>query len=276
MAISSFFFDAVLNDGVYDRVYNSGDFSNYLNLIVGSGVFPTPSTNLQVRAATPNAMSVVVGAGSGWIDGHKMISDSDATLSVDASDSVLNRIDYVIMYLDMTGRTMGLSVKKGSLAATPSEPTLTRNSSRKEYALAKIYVDHGITAITSAKIEDVRMSSSRCGYVQGLIQQVSTETMWQQQQAEFDQWFADVQQQLVTGIQFKKLEYILPSATGSQFVITDYIPTYSYVYDILEVYINGLHLTGGEYTKSGATITLTTPLTSSSTIDFIVYKSVSE
>ena len=65
MAVNSYFFNAVLNDGVYDRIYNAEDVTSYLANIVGNGVFPNPSTQLQVRAGT--GMQVIVGAGSGWI-----------------------------------------------------------------------------------------------------------------------------------------------------------------------------------------------------------------
>ena len=84
MAISSYFFNAIESGGVYDRVYNAEDFSNYLDLLVGNGVFPNPTTNLQVRAST--GMDVIVGAGSGWINGHKMVNSADLVLSIDASD----------------------------------------------------------------------------------------------------------------------------------------------------------------------------------------------
>ena len=52
MAIKGYFFNAVESGGTYDRVYNAEDVTSYLDLIVGSGVFPNPSTNLQVRAST--------------------------------------------------------------------------------------------------------------------------------------------------------------------------------------------------------------------------------
>lgn len=275
MAIQSCFFDAVLTDGVYDRVYNSGDFSSYLDGIVGSGVLPNPSTNLQVRASSPASMSVVVGEGSGWIKGHKMINTADLSVSIDAADSVLNRIDYVIFFLDMSSRTMGIGVRKGTPAASPAAPVLARTANRQEYALAQINVTHGLTSIGASKIVDVRMSSALCGFVQGLIQQVSTETLWQQQQAAFNEWFADVQQQLVSGKRFKKLDYV-GTLTGRTFNITTYIPTYSYVYDILEIYINGLHVATNEYTQSGATVTLNTSIGASSNVEFVVYKSVDE
>ena len=259
MAIKGYFFNAVQNEGVYDRIYNAEDVTSYLDLLVGSGVFPNPSTQLQVRASS--GMNIIVGAGSGWINGHKMINTADLTLTVDASDVLLGRIDRVIFYVDFTTRMMGISIKKGSLNANPVAPTLQRDNSRYEMALADITVNKQITAITSAMIKDTRGNSSLCGYVQGLIQQIDTTTLWNQQQAEFDDWFESVQDQFVAGKVFKKLEGIYTTTRSNEYTfnILQYVPTYAFLYDILEVFINGIHLNSNEFTISNNTLTLETP-----------------
>ena len=276
MAIEGYFFNAVENDGVYDRVYNAEDVTSYLNQIVGDGVFPNPSTQLQVRASS--GMNVIVGAGSGWINGHKMINTADMTLTLDASDALLDRADAVIFFVDYDEREMGIAVKKGALgSAAVVPPALTRNSSRYEMCLAYIAVPSQITAITAAQITDTRGNSSLCGYVQGLIQQVDTETLWTQQQDQFDTWFEGVQSQFEAGKLFKKLEGIFTTATANfaSFSVTDYVPTYSFAYDILEIYINGFHLNANEYTLSNNTVTLEVPIEEAgAVIDIIVYKSV--
>ena len=275
MAINSYFFNAVLNDGVYDRLYNADDMTSYLDLLVGNGVFPNPSTQLQVRAST--GMNVIVGAGSGWIDGHKLVNTADMTLTLNAADVVLNRIDLVIFYVDYTQRTMGIEVKTGTLAATPVAPTLTRSQTRYEMCLAQINVPKQTSAITAGAITDTRGNSNLCGYVQGLIQQIDTTTLWQQQQALFDEWFAGVRDQFEAGKIFKKLEgiYTTQTANEASFNVLTYVPNYSFAYDILEVYINGIHLTGNEYTISNSTVTLETPIEEAgAVVDFVVYKSV--
>lgn len=275
MAIEGYFFNAIENDGSYDRVYNAEDVTSYLNQLVGNGVFPNPSTQLQVRAGT--GMNVIVGAGSGWIDGHKMVNTADTTLSVNNSDVLLNRIDRVVFYVDYDAREMGIAVKTGTLAATPSAPALVRTSSRYEMSLATITVNKQITAITAAMITDTRGNSSLCGYVQGLIQQVDTSTLWTQQQAQFDDWFDGVQSQFEEGKLFKKFEgiYTTTQANEASFTVTDYVPSYSFAYDILEIFINGFHLNSNEYTLSNNTVTLEIPIQEAgAVIDFVVYKSV--
>ena len=226
MAIKSYFFNAVLDDGVYDRIYNAEDITSYLNLLVGNGVFPNPSTNLQVSAGT--GMQVIVAAGSGWINGHKIINTADLALTVTASDVVLNRIDAVIFYVDLTTRTMGIEMKDGTASATPTAPTMTRTSTRYEMCLAQVKVNKQVTAITAAMITDTRMNSAICGYVQGLIQQVDTSSLWSQQQAQFEEWMEGVSGQFDDFKTFKKLEgiYTTQTANESTFNVQSLIPQY--------------------------------------------------
>lgn len=275
MAIEGYFFNAVENEGVYDRIYNAEDVTSYLNQLVGNGVFPNPSTQLQVRPGS--GMNIIVSAGSGWINGHKMVNTSDLTLTVESSDPILNRIDDVIFYVDFNLREMGIEMKTGIEAVTPVPLAMTRNSSRYEMCLAQITVNKQITNVTAAMITDTRGNSNLCGYVQGLIQQVDTETLWTQQQEKFDEWFDGVQGQFEAGKLFKKLEgmYVTTQANEASFNVLDYVPTYSFAYDILEVFINGFHLNSNEFTLSNNTVTLEIPIEEpGAVIDFVVYKSV--
>jgi len=273
MAIESYFFNAVNNDGTYDRIYNAEDVTSYLDQLVGNGVFPNPSTQLQVRAS--NGMNVIVGAGSGWINGHKMVNTADMTLTVNTADVLLNRIDSVIFYVDFNARSMGIEIKQGTLATTPSAPALQRDDSRYEMCLAQISVAKQVTAITAAMITDTRGNSQLCGYVQGLIQQLDSTTLFQQFQAIFNEWFSSVQDQFTDVKLFKKYEgiYTTRTANESSFNVLTYVPQYSFAYDILELYINGIHLNGNEYTISNNTVTLETPIEKAgSVVTFVVYQ----
>lgn len=275
MAIESYFFNAVESGGVYDRIYNAQDMTDYLNLLVGNGVFPTPSTQLQVRASS--GMNVIVGAGSGWINGHKMVNTVDMPLSISASDVLLDRIDAVIFYVDWTARTMGIDVLTGTPASSPVAPTMTRTDSRYEMCLAQITVAKQTTAITASMITDTRGNSNLCGYVAGLIQQLDTTGLFQQFEAGFNDWFDQVKDTLATVTLLQKLEatYTTVGSSESSFDVLNYIPSYNYALDILEVYIDGLRLDENEYGMNQSTVVLVTPITHAGTpITFVVYKSV--
>ena len=275
MAINSYFFNAVNDGGTYDRIYNAEDVTSYLDKLVGNGVFPNPSTNLQVRASSD--MNVIVGAGQGWINGHKMINTADMPLAETAADVLLNRIDAVIFYVDFNDREMGIEIKTGELAQFPSAPSLQQDSTRYELCLAQISVPKQTTALSDALITDTRGNSSLCGYVQGLIQQVDTSTLFLQWQAAFDDWFSQVQSQFQEVKQLKKYEgvCVTDAPNMASFNVLNYEPHYSYVYDILEVYINGIHLNTSEYTISNNTVTLETPIEEvGAVVTFVVYKTV--
>lgn len=259
MAIKSYFFNAVETDGSFDRIYDAEDVTSYLDKLVGNGVFPNPSDNLQVVASS--GMTVVVRGGQAWINGHKLINTTAMTLVVDASDVVLGRIDRVVAYVDHAERACGIEIKKGTLAADPVAPEVVRTTDRYELSLATINVPKQSLIVTTLDITDTRMDSSACGYVQGLIQQIDTETMWAQQQAEFDTWFQSVQDQFEEGKSFKRKQTTYTTTTEGEFEFS--IPTtwgYRSQYDVLEVYVNGMRLRNGEFAHASSTIRLTTPI----------------
>lgn len=275
MTISSYFFNAVLQDGQYDRVYDSQDVTSYLDLIVGNGVFPTPATNLQVTAAS--GMNIVVQPGQGWINGHKMINDAALPLSISGSDVLLNRIDAVVFYVDYTAREMGIEVKQGTAASTPSAPTMTRTATRYEMCLATVAVNKNVTAITQANITDTRSNSNVCGFVAGLIQQMDTTGLFAQYDAAFEDWFEQVKDELAAVTLLQKLEQVFTttSAAVSSFTVTDYIPNFKYSIDILEIYVNGLRLNDGDYTQVQNVVTLAEPITHvGAEVEIVVYKSI--
>lgn len=276
MTIKSYFFNAVQNtDGSYDRTYNAEDFTSYLDLIVGSGVFPNPTTQLQVQAST--GMQVIVKAGTGWINGYKMVSNADTPYTVANADVLLDRIDRVVFYVDYSARTMGIDIIQGTPASTPTAPALQRDSTRYEMGLATIAVAAQATAITASMITDTRPDSSVCGWVSALIEQIDATGLFSQFQGEFDEWLATVRETLATTTLLTKFEYdyTTTAASESTFNIVNYIPRYNYALDILEIRINGLSLSSSEYTRHGSIVTLATPITETGTlISFVVYKSI--
>lgn len=262
MAIKSMFFNAVKEGDVYDRTYNADDFSRYLENIVGDGVFPNPSTSLQ--AAASSGMDIVVRQGSAWIAGHKLINTAALTLTVDASETLQNRIDRVVCYIDYVNREMGLEIVKGTPATTPTAPALTRTDSRYELSLATIYVAKQVTAITNANITDTRADTTICGWSTGVLQQVDTSTLFQQWQTAYSDYYADVKQQLDdfmetlteelgvnTYLKSYDLHREINAGTQSFTVVFNpigyegYDPT-----DVISVFINGLKgsLANGDYT----------------------------
>lgn len=182
MAIQSGFFNSINGDRRYDAKW----FAQYFATFIGNGVFPQPSSGLQVMADTQ--MRTIVKAGKGWINGYFIINDSDYILTHDRADGVLKRIDRIVMQLDHQERTIDIVIKKGAFASTPIAPTLVRNGDLYELALADVSINNGATQITQAHITDQRLNKFLCGIVHGLVEQVDTTTIFNQYQAWLEEY----------------------------------------------------------------------------------------
>ena len=195
MEKSSFF-----NSIAGDRVYQASDFANFFNSFITNGIFPDPSTNLQVM--TNNDMTVTILAGKAWINGYVYINDADLILPIDAADGVLQRIDRIAVRFDTVGRLIFAEVIKGSPASSPVAADLQRDADGYELGLADVLVGAGAVDIAQGDITDQRLDTDLCGLVNSLIQ-ADTTTLLNQYEAEFagkevefedafNTWFTDV------------------------------------------------------------------------------------
>lgn len=233
MAIKYGFFNSV--DG--DRKYNADDISSYFVKLISNGVFATPSTCMKVNAKS--GMTVTVNAGFGFINAKYIQNTSDYDITLDTADTTNPRIDRVVIGLNTSNRAITIYVLKGTAAATPEAPALTRTSTIYELCLAEITVAANATEITQADIADKRGYSSLCGYVTGLIQQIDTTDLFDQFEAAFNTWFENLQTNLTYNCRVQHFNYstTLSAATSSvAFTIADYNPNI----DILTVYVNGM------------------------------------
>lgn len=197
MALTYGFFDAELVQGQYDRVYGAAEFAQYFSLLIKNGVFPDPSTNLQVKASSPTAnMNVNIEAGYGWINGYWAKNDSPYTLTIQPAHGSLNRIDAVVLRWVSSTRSMEFDVLTGTPNASPQVPNLTRTVEIYELMLASITVANGATSIAQASITDKRPDSSVCGWVTSLIENIDTTDLFAQFEDAFETWFDNIKGQL--------------------------------------------------------------------------------
>ena len=182
MEKSSFF-----NSVSHDRTYKAEDWAEYFASFIGNGVFPVPSTGLQVVAN--DGMKLNVKTGKAWINGYFYFNTGDLAVELDTADGQLNRIDRVVVRWDLTNRVMSVKVKSSSFSASPTAPALQRDADVYELALADIYVGAGVTAITQSKITDQRLNTSLCGVVAAVVQQIDTAAF----NAQLEAWFTEYQ-----------------------------------------------------------------------------------
>ncbi|MFD4491648.1 hypothetical protein [Lysinibacillus fusiformis] len=194
MAITSGFHNSINGD----RKYGSDFFALFFGTLIANGVFPNPSTGLQVTANSN--MTTSVKAGKGWINGYFIVNDGDYVLKHDNADGLLKRIDRVVMKLNHIKREIEVLIKKGTFASSPVAPTLQRDADAYELALADVLINNGVTQITQANITDQRLNSALCGIVHGTVNQVDTTTIFNQYQA----WFAQTTQNVAIDLEIWK------------------------------------------------------------------------
>lgn len=178
MEKSSFF-----NSINHDRRYKAEEFAEYFGSFIGDGIFPNLSTNLQVLSN--NDMTVNVKQGKAWIKGYFYVNTDDLKLKIDVADSVLSRVDRIVLRKDVAQRKIYCYVKKGQFASSPVAPALQRDADMYELGLADIYVRAGVISIIQSNITDLRLNKELCGIVHGVIDQVDVTTLFNQYTEKF-------------------------------------------------------------------------------------------
>lgn len=198
------FFDAKLVGNAYDRVYNASSFANYFSSFIGNGVFAGKYNDLAVLPANTPDMTVRVLPGQAWINGYwyENVNDGDKVFTVQpAAGQYKNRYDAVVVRLDLNERKMSVELKQGAAAKTPVKQSPSRSGGIWELVLAYVLVEYGTSAITSELITDTRADNVLCGYAHGVVDQVSTTTIFNQLQAQTSKAVADSQAAVNAAIQ---------------------------------------------------------------------------
>ena len=222
MAVSWPFDSTVTQDSsgnpLYSRSYSSDVIATILAKYFCNGVFASPTTCLQVVQA--DDMTVTVKAGAANINGRQFYEETDRVLTVQAASATLDRIDTVVLRLNLaqTALTIDLYIVQGTAAATPTAPELTRNATVWELGLANLFISKGCTTVTQERITDTRLDTERCGIVvptigtfntTALYTQIQSDlasfkanqeasfTSWsEEQQDAFDTWFSALETEL--------------------------------------------------------------------------------
>lgn len=175
-----------------DRVYNATHWADYFVPLFKTGVF---NGDLQVTAN--GGMSVKVNKGYAWIDGYVYHLTEALTLDMETASGNMDRIDNVVIRLDLTNRWIKCYIVTGNYyqgQATPPAPEV--DTTIHELVIARIIVEAGTTAVTQDLIVDTRMDDNLCGWVCGAVDQIKFEQI----KAQFDAFFSKYQESI-------KIEY---------------------------------------------------------------------
>jgi len=175
---------------IYDRAEEASFFAEFFADFIGNGVYPNPSTGMQVLA--DNGLNLKVQPGDCFINGYRgKVEEGGETVELDSADTNYARIDRIVARLDIEAREITIEVLKGTPTTTPVATELTRNSNIYELGIADVTVGSNVSTITQANIIDTRLNSSLCGMVATVITQLDTTTLFNQYQS----WFAEMEEQ---------------------------------------------------------------------------------
>lgn len=232
MAWTSGFFNSVNGD----RLYNAQQMSEIFEGLITDGVYESVGNKMAVQ---PNrGMTIQIATGRGWFGKHWVNNDSEYTLTVSQSDVILNRYVAVVIRVDDTDavRDAVPYLKYSDFATAPVKPAMTRTETIKEYCLAYIYQKAGVTTITAGDIEDTRANTELCGWVTGLIEQLSSTTLFEQFTAIFYDWFNDLTDKIN-----ENTETMLVGALPTSIVLT--IPVSSWSGKTATIDVSGMNAT---------------------------------
>ena len=193
----SSFFNATSDGSTYDRIYKAEDFADYFASFIGTGVFASPTSSLQV--VSNDNMTISVSSGKAWINGYYYNNTESLTLPLELSNGVLGRIDRIVIRLDLIARDIKAYVLTGTPSSSPVAPELTRSEEVYELGLADITVGKGVLAVSQANIKDLRFNDNLCGIVKGTIEDIDTTDLFAQYEKGFEEYLNALREELEQG-----------------------------------------------------------------------------
>lgn len=152
------FFDYVEGE-LDDRYeYNSDEYSDIIDSILGTGIIQGKGNNLACEAG---AGAVIVNTGVVVVDGRTGILHESKSVLIDSVESGYSRIDRIVARKDLANRIVCLDAIQGTpTTGTPTVPELTRTTSIYEVSLCRVLVSGNGIIVT-----DERGDATLCGYI---------------------------------------------------------------------------------------------------------------
>lgn len=274
MAIKCGFFNS--KNG--DRVYDADDMSQPYVGLISNGVIPDrpeegdeDQRSLAVGYGSTNR-KIIITKGRGIFSNKWFWLDADLEKDIPSNNTLSTHYASVIVRIDNRADHRVASVDVIQNDIPTLKPQINTIDDVVEYRLADITIPPSEDPIT---IEDTRMLDE-CGFVTGLVNQLSTEEIYLQWQKMFSDWFDDVQVSLKTQATLTTSFTSSYKALSTTTNIPIGIPQYNKNLDVLQVSINGLDIYEGiDYTIVDNTrITLAKSIYAGNIVLFTALKSI--
>ncbi len=167
--------------------YSAEDVGTYLCTRT-SGVY-SKETNFAVSIT--GTRELTVSPGLAWINyddfaGVSVCSRESTVLTVPSADSILSRIDRVVLQFDADANLTVLKIKSGTPAVDPQPPAMIQTHRQYELGLCTVSVPAGSTAVTVADIYDTRADETVCGVMRDGVTGIPAATLIQLLRDEID------------------------------------------------------------------------------------------
>lgn len=267
------FFNAVEENGNFDREYFAEDFCKPYHRIISDGIFPVDKDmpnkdqpDFKVVYAN-QGRNITLRAGEGIFDGKWFRLKTPQTITVPPNDqSAWIRKDSIVIRIDnrvttpptydpnitaASKRCGHIIYRVGIPSIQPEEPALINQDGVKEWRIANIIVGPNVGTLSNADIEDRRGIDTP--FVASIIKNLNTQQLFTQWNALFnaffsttkqniDDWIEQLTEQLSveTSFQFLQQNYTTVGTTAS---IPINITAFDPEHDILLVTVNNYLLT---------------------------------
>lgn len=192
MSVTYGFFNSVN----HDRQYDADQWSAIFDGVINDGIFANIGEAFKVSSSS-SSMTVSVGIGRAWFNSRWINNDAILLLTVADAESILNRIDSVIIEINTEADVRACSIKllTGTPASTAVAPTLTNTETVHQYRLADISVAASVTEITNSDITNYA-GQDDCPYITGILETVDNTAVVQKWESQFTAWFQTMRDQL--------------------------------------------------------------------------------
>lgn len=177
--------------------FNGLEYDEKFPMILVASLIPTGVYNDSLHVSAGTGLNVSVAAGKAWVNGYFYFSDASQQIATNIADAENPRKDVIVLRLDKVTPWMGVSYKAGTPSINPVPPALQRDSDVYELQLAEILFPAGSSSISAATITDTRSDADLCGITAG-FQGLDVEGLTEQAQAQFNEWFDSMKNQLST------------------------------------------------------------------------------
>lgn len=165
-----------------DQEYGQEEFNRYFDNIYESGV-SVNSDNSMTLGITNEGNIIKIASGFAIVKGFYLYNDSIKSITV-TSDSNYDRIDRVVIRLNISTSKVSIEIKKGVAGSKPQVPELQRDNLVYELSLAQIYVPRS----GSITITDERYRKELCGAIRPK-NLTEFNSMLKGFTEQFDRWF---------------------------------------------------------------------------------------